>query len=601
MIGILTGAPGSVRGEQLAPGTEWFETEEGVRSLAVGNFDNRNGVDIVTASGENDSVTVFLNNGNGGFEEINYGTGTQPTSVVVGDVDNDNKQDIITSNWGNNSISVLNNSGLGIYPVNNEYSVGPNPTSVALGDLDGVNGPDIVATIGNDSIAIRYNDGAGGFGGQVDYYSVGGNPLSVRLGDLNGNGKLDIVTANRDDSDVTILINDGTGQFPLNFSMETAIRPNSVFLADINGDRNTDIITTGSSFVSVIRNNGVGFEERMDYMVGAKSSAVVAGDVDNDKDLDIITTNDNDHSVTILYNNGIGRFSKSIDYAVGTFPKDLVLTDLDADSDLDIITVNFCDRNYHPFGTPYVSMLMNNGMGSFGCGRRDYELDNRPNELIIDNLNSELYGLDVLISNGNKVALWDDNYVGILGNLSDVNAFNPITSLAVGDVDGINGKDIITLHKVQSKIKVMMNDGNRSFAFPINYSLNGSLDDMAFISDTERIVVVNTDDNNISVYTTVGGVIAGPTNVSTINGPESVYVGNLDKANNLDVVVYNSKRISVLLTDGAGDFLASTDYGFGLDELSLADIDDDGDDDIIGVLTNNDNLMIYLNVGLGVF
>jgi len=601
-IGMLVLFPDTGSGEQIAMETEWYVTQDGARGIALGDLDKSNGTDIVTVNSETDNVSVFLKDVWGDLIHSNYTTGDEPMAVAIADLDNDTFPDIVTSNKGNDTVSVLINDGIGGFDNHTEYGIGPDPRGIFLGDVDGTDGIDIVAVLGNNKVSVIRNNGSGEFGG-LQAYSVGENPLSVALGDIDDDDHLDIVTANRNSSKVTVRINDGSGLFPAREDYPTCLGPTSLYLADMDGDLRLDIVATGNSLISVLLNNGSGFNKN-DYMVGSRPSSVVVGDVDDDRDKDIITSNELDHSVTVLYNNGIGRFSKSIEYDVGTYPRDLALADIDGDSDFDIVMVNYCDRTNHPFGRPYVLVLTNNGMGSFGCKRRDYELDERPGDIIMSKMNSGTYAMDVVISNGFQVTSMDANYVGILGNRSDNWMISPVTALAVGEVDGQDGSDIITLHNTNPLLRyltVSYNDGNGSFDDSDDYVLVGSSDDLAFLDDTERIVVVNKNENNMGLYTTIGGFVLGPTNHTTISDPEHVVAGNLDNDHNTDVIVYNRNRFSVLLTDITGAFEPKTDYGFGLDDIVLDDIDGDFDDDIIGVSKYDDKVIVYLNVGLGVF
>ncbi|MFX9688398.1 VCBS repeat-containing protein, partial [Acinetobacter baumannii] len=76
-------------------------------------------------------------------------TGTSPRSVAIGDLDGDGKPDLVTANYNPNTVSVLRNTsssgsiGLGSFAANVDFATGTTPTSVAIGDLDGDGKPDL--------------------------------------------------------------------------------------------------------------------------------------------------------------------------------------------------------------------------------------------------------------------------------------------------------------------------------------------------------------------------------------------------------------------------------------------------------------------------
>src|SRR5262249_41975824 len=80
--------------------------------IAIGNFDNKNGNDLVTVTRSSGEASVMLNQGrNQGFAPaINFPVGNQPMRVVTADVNGDGLDDVIALNTGTSGaddISVL--------------------------------------------------------------------------------------------------------------------------------------------------------------------------------------------------------------------------------------------------------------------------------------------------------------------------------------------------------------------------------------------------------------------------------------------------------------------------------------------------------------
>jgi len=598
-VGILAIVPYQAGGAQVESSAGWFNTGEGALSVDTGDFDGGNGTDIVTANWEMDNVSVFLNSGTGGYIVSNYSVGNGPGCVVVGDLDEDGHEDLAVANTGNDSISVLLNNGSGGFESHVEYALGAAPLKIALGDINGNDGPDIVASLFEVGlVALLINDGDGAFGAPVPL-AVGQNPQGVDTGDVNNDGHIDIVTANKNDSKVSLLLNNGVNGFYPKVDFNTAFKPNSVTLVDLDGDQYEDIVTCGKQRVTILRYNGTGVE-RSENLVGRGATSVTAGDIDGDGDPDILTTNGNDHTITVLYNDGNGKFRKSIDYPVGTFPKDIAIADMENDSDLDVITVNYCAWNIHPFGTPYVTILANNGMGSFCTGRRDVAFGQKPDEFALADLNMGTFGLNLVVTNGYQITIKTDNLVGLFGNRTTINAQGIPTSLAIGDTDAKNGDDIIITIKGQKLLKIYPNGGIGNFSDANNLVLSGSTDDISYLEETARIVVVNKFEDNISVYDTVNGMAVWKSNHSTVQGPERIAVGDVNDNGFTDVAVSNGKEITVWRADGIGDLDQQNDYNVALDAFTLLDLTGDDRAEIIGVSESNNYVEVYYNA-LGLF
>jgi len=68
-------------------------------AIATGDFNGDGKLDIVTANGSSNDVSVLLGNGDGTFQTaIDYPVDAQPGVVIVGDFNNDGKPDILTGN-----------------------------------------------------------------------------------------------------------------------------------------------------------------------------------------------------------------------------------------------------------------------------------------------------------------------------------------------------------------------------------------------------------------------------------------------------------------------------------------------------------------------
>lgn len=80
--------------------------------MAIADVDGDGTPDIVTANTQNDTITVLLNDGSGGFGTYAwFATGALPGAVAIADVDGDGRPDAVTANRENGNVSVLFNRG----------------------------------------------------------------------------------------------------------------------------------------------------------------------------------------------------------------------------------------------------------------------------------------------------------------------------------------------------------------------------------------------------------------------------------------------------------------------------------------------------------
>jgi hypothetical protein len=97
------------------------------KSVTVGDFNNDDQLDIIVANFGINNVGILLSNGNGTFsQQHTYSTGEnfEPISIAVGDFNNDNHLDIIVANSQTNTIIILRGYGNGIVALLAIYSTG---------------------------------------------------------------------------------------------------------------------------------------------------------------------------------------------------------------------------------------------------------------------------------------------------------------------------------------------------------------------------------------------------------------------------------------------------------------------------------------------
>jgi FG-GAP-like repeat/FG-GAP repeat len=248
------------------------QTVAGVfESIAVGDFNGDEKLDIAAVGVNTTSVSIFLGQGDGSFAApVQYSTGPMLESppfhnVLVGDFNGDNKLDLAIAT--DNGIAVLLGNGNGTFQpfslVPSLLSYDPGDDLLALADFNGDGKLDIVKATQNGIINVALGNGDGTFQ-QAPSFQIPSilNTESAVVGDFNGDGKPDLAFASQSSDVVTILFGKGDGSFTghIEYSVPTvSATVNFMLAADFNGDGAIDMALAdfGSAEVSVLVNQPV--------------------------------------------------------------------------------------------------------------------------------------------------------------------------------------------------------------------------------------------------------------------------------------------------------------------------------------------------------
>lgn len=496
-----------------------------------------------------------------------YSPGFTGAMTAVGDVDGDGDDDIVF--FGMTQYQVLRRTGPATFNLEPLRTGGPATNLVDVdgdGDLDGVccGGGGTPSGDPNATLSIfrvSFNDGTGAFAPAIEIPGLGSLHIAG-VADLEHDGDMDLVAGR------CVYYPHGSITADVMPSVGATARDQTC-VVDFDGDHDPDFAT---GFASGTRNLGDGSVDSFTPPFAppptgyAFTGPGIPADFDGDGDTDLvvkISGSGNFGSMELFLNNGGGGFVDAgivtppgIVFNASTLPAYRLVADVDGDGDLDIIT------RITP--TPLKSQIwLNDGTAHFGLGATiDYEFVE-----FVGDMNGD--SVPDLVSSG-----WA---AGVSGNIKVLaglggGAFGPSVPIggmilpgtdrfAVADVDADGDLDIATIG-------------------------NG---DYTTYNDFNGYVYVNNGTGHF-----VPALLPGQFDSST-NAPKSVSAFDVDGDGRIDLVLGPvldaQSAVSILArkADNSGwqtpvqqtMFRFEPPYNALIDQYATADVDGDGDTDIV--------------------
>jgi hypothetical protein len=210
--------------------------------------------------------------------------GYAPVAMATGDFNRDGLLDIVVANFADSTLSTLiNQSGRpGAFSPAPTIPTGNGPTAIAAGDILG-NGVDDLAVAsfdGNVSIFSGSPNTPSLLHALPTVANVGAGPRSIVISDLNGDGHQDLVVANSLDGTASILLANplARGTFTTQSILDGFAFPVGVRSLSIANVPDLAVSDGVSGDITILHNDGFGrFPTRSVFSVGsAQSSAVSA-------------------------------------------------------------------------------------------------------------------------------------------------------------------------------------------------------------------------------------------------------------------------------------------------------------------------------------
>lgn len=352
------------------------------------------------------------------------------------------------------------------------------------------------------------------------------------------------------------------------------LTPRQILVGDVNGDNSRDIIALVSSnsgtsgAATIFLNNGRGdFSSFTSVSLNFSPVSAALADFNQDGFLDLAVSgstgsSSNPSSVAIFLNNGGGIFSLQTTLSASGLAAAVEAGDFNADGTIDIAVAGTNNN----FGI--VVVFLNDGFGNFS-NAGNFSVGGSPRDLEVADFNGDGIS-DILSTNTNSsvsilLGSSSNNFQVPTNFVFSTSSFStPL--VAVGDVNNDGRPDLVISSLDSNSISFALNNGG-SFSTPIGTTL---------------------PDPNLRVRTLVVGQVVGNDNVDVIIGVGGGFSDSISE-------------IAIFQVNGSGVFNLTNPIisptGSAPVALTLADINNDGRNDILSANGTSGDIAVLINDG----
>ena len=349
---------------------------------------------------------------------------------------------------------------------------------------------------------------------------------------------------------------------------------------------------------------------------GVSPATAAVEDLDLDRNADVVTANAGTRDLAVLLGSDRGFVGSANFPQVGEFsPAAAVVADIDADGTPDVVTADTESKN--------VSALLGNGDGSFqeplpprGAINPEVALTDlhvHPRQLAVGDLSGD--GLPDIVT-----ANTQENSVTILvatdsGPLRvrvryPLNGGESPEQVAVGDVNGDGRLDILTVNSLSEDLSLLLGEGDGWFSPAVAIELPG-----ANTPASIALGDVNQDDKlDVVVGNRLGGslLIGLGDGEGAFSALEEIELGGITRVSSIGITDRDRDGLEDILASGPGVALVLRGRGDGsfgqptsvlfrddakLSDIVSADIDGDGNTDLVMVDAHHDRVLTAFSTG----
>ncbi|MDC8000388.1 T9SS type A sorting domain-containing protein [Aequorivita todarodis] len=338
------------------------------------------------------------------------------------------------------------------------------------------------------------------------------------------------------------------------------------------------------------------------------SRIICAADVDGDTKIDILSANKFGGNLTWYKNlDGLGNFGPQHIIALLDDTIHVSAADLDGDGDVDVLAVSY-------FNDLVVWYENINGLGEFSSQKIISNSVNGAYRVIAADIDGD-GDMDVVSGSDNTGIAWYENTDGN-GNFGPSRVINfaaaSSRSIAAADIDNDGDLDVVGATSGSVTVAWYENlDGLGSFGPQQTITTNGLSVEPIFTIDIDGdgdidVIAATGGADKVAWYENLDGLgNFGSENIIIDNllGAHSIYSTDLDNDGDNDILAtgggaFDGEVVWFENLDGQGSFgakkIISTEVQFSRSVIA-ADIDNDGDKDVIASSQNDDKIAWYEN------
>ena len=562
-----------------------------------------------------------------------------PKGLAVAPIDSDNLQDVVSCslgkvNWHRTAVGAI--PTFINRPVYNDTSTPTSSTdflSVAAADLNGDGRTDLVAANNSDDeIWVWINEGNESDPTTPDWTRLTAatgvaEPSMVLAADMNMDGHVDIVVVDTEGDRLLWLQNDG-GVTPVFTTIEiSAVEDGirSIALGDLNADGYPEIFSASSNDSRVAWwANGGGLTPTFtptDITASLTNAySIAVHDMDRDGDLDVVagTASPAFDSGSVLWFDSDGSYPPVFtERAItsGGAVQSVSVGDVDNDGDGDILIADRTDNALYVLenrvcavGFPDRFVASSEAFGADAVHAADLTGNGVP-DIVVASLFSEDRGITWFANDGNTIPILTEAELPLDASGSRAQ------SVSSGDIDGDGDLDVLAVSEAGNWIRWYENDGSGSPSFTphdVSLTMFNARDAIAVDLDGDGdmdVIGASSTENKVSWFENNGEIIPTFTEhvvTRTARGAWSVFAGDIDLDGDIDIASasINDGRIVWYANDGSiPPIWAATDVFTPEEEVIPAaidvigaDLDQDGDIDLVSASVYQDKVAWYENI-----
>ncbi|MGP0062493.1 MAG: FG-GAP repeat domain-containing protein [Isosphaeraceae bacterium] len=600
-----------------------YDIGQAVNDLDAATLDGGTGISLVAASANSQDVLV-LSLGSGGtlVTTETIALGSYPYGLVLGDFNGDGIVDLaIPTSSGDQIVVRLGTTG-GPFLAPEDIAPVPQAAPVVV-DWNDDRTPDVFELDQQGQLLLRL--GQPGSRGQFEAPQIIGQSLGVRFSDiaLVATRYGPALAALEQEQPVVWLFSVGQGPGASIEAQSIPVPGASLLVSITAGDLDNDglddlvLVDRGNDQLIVLYQNpnGTFGEEGPRLDVGYAPSSVAIADLNSDGWPDLVVSNTYSGDLSVFYGGPGRRFSPDVLLPAGLGASVVVSqngslvphTDdepigvttgvFDASGLTDVVSVQSgADRISLLDGTP------DGGLANPSLATSDSTGED-PTQVVAGPLTKDgLTDLVVLNQGSQDISIFLNNGKGGFIAMPTVDAGNDSTGIAVRDINGDGIPDLL-VSSGQGDLLIIIGNGNGTFQPYQRADQSVSLAVGDFNSDGQpEFVLSNTSIDQLSIeYGDTQSFVQGRS--QGLQAPGEVAVADLNGDGNLDIIVVNQGENDILVYLGLGgnQFEAPLIFYTGTDPvgLTVADLNGTGVPDLIVANAGSNDLSIFIGVGQG--